>query len=150
MVYDDFQELKNKQTQLLAELRSIVGNKKLEFSKAYIQSRKGEYHRLGNGYNMPYYGITRQSVMCPCRVVYKSSEDGKEYGVYIMKYSLYRDFEGQIVKKIPLEDLFVKDLKQIVDEIKFFLWWEAESHFPSVEALYKETLAYKEKYEKLI
>ena len=149
MVYDDFQELKNKQTQLLAELRSIVGNKKLEFSKAYIQSRKGEYHRLGNGYNMPYYGVTRQSVMCPCRAVYKSSDDGKEYGAYIMKYSLYRDFEGQIVKKIPLEDLFVKDLKQIVDEIKFFLWWESEVHFPQIEKEYKETCELVKKYNNL-
>jgi len=150
MVYEEYKELKDKQTQLLAELRNIVGNKKLEFSKAYIvDRRKGEYHRLGNGYNMPYYGVTRQSVMCPCRVVYKSSEDGMEFGAYIMKYSLYRDFEGQIVKKIPLEDLFVKDLEQIVDEIKFFLWWENEVHYPQIKKEYEETLTFVEKYKKL-
>jgi len=149
MVYEEYKELKDKQTQLLAELRNIVGNKKLEFSKAYIQSRQGEYHRLGNGYAMPYYGITRQSVMCPCRVVYKSSEDGMEFGADIMKYSLYRDFEGQIVKKIPLEDLFVKDLEKIVRDIKFFLFWESEVHFPQIEKEYKETCELVKKYNKI-
>ena len=149
MVYDDFPELKKEQTKLLAELRSIIGNKKLEFSEAYIKSRKGEYHKLGNGYNMNYYGVTRQSVMCPCRVIYHASEDGREYGASILKYSLYKYFDGKIVKKVPLEDLFVKDLEQIVNDIKFFLWWESEVHYPQIKKEYEETCSLVEKYNKL-
>ena len=149
MVRDNNSDLYREQQELLAELRSIVGNKRLEFSESYI---KADGHpRLGRcGNDMIYYGVTRQSVLCSCRVVYSNDPLGKEYGAYIKKYSLFKYFDGQNVKKIPLEDLFVEDLKQVVSDIKFFLWWEAESHFPSVEKLYKETLALKEKYEKFI
>jgi len=148
MVLDNTSELYAKQQELLAELRSIVGNKRLEFSESYIKARKGEYHTIGDSRN--YFGVTRKSVLCPCRVVYSNDPLGKEYGAYIKKYSLFKYFDGQNVKKIPLEDLFVEDLEQVVGDIKFFLWWEAESHFPSVEKLYKETLALKERYEKFI
>jgi len=148
MVRDNTSELYKKQQSLLAELRKIVGNKSLEFSNAYINARKGEYHTIGDSRN--YFGVTRKSVLCPCRVVYSTDPLNKEYGAYIKKYSIYKYFDGQNVKKIALEDLFVKDLEQVVTDIKFFLWWEAQSHFPSVEKLYKETLAYKEKYEKLV
>lgn len=149
MVRDNTSELYAKQQSLLAELRSIVGNKKLEFSNAYIEARKGEYHRLGSvGNDMVYYGVTRQSVMCPCRVVYTINEDCTEYGANIRKYSLYK--YGQNVKKIALEDLFVKDLEQVVDDIKFFLFWEANVHFPQIKKEYDECIAFKEKYDKMI
>jgi hypothetical protein len=151
MVRDNNSDLYREQQKLLAELRSIVGNKRLEFSESYIKARKDGHPRLGRcGNDMIYHGVTRQSVLCPCRVVYSNDPLGKEYGAYIKKYSLFKYFDGQNVKKIPLEDLFVEDLKQVVGDIKFFLWWEAESHFPSVEKLYKETLALKERYEKFI
>ena len=150
MVRDNQSELYAKQQSLLAELRSIVGNKKLEFSNAYIKARKGEYHRLGSvGNDMIYYGVTRQSVMCPCRVVYSNDPLNKEYGAYIKKYSLYKYFDGQNVKKIALEDLFVKDLEQVVNDIKFFLYWEANVHFPQIKKEYDECIAFKEKYSKL-
>jgi hypothetical protein len=149
MVRDNQSELYAKQQSLLAELRSIVGNKKLEFSNAYIKARKGEYHRLGSvGNDMIYYGVTRQSVMCPCRVVYSNDPLNKEYGAYIKKYSLYKYFDGQNVKKIALEDLFVKDLEQVVNDIKFFLFWEANVHFPQIKKEYDECIAFKEKYSK--
>ena len=146
MVRDNTSELYAKQQRLLAELRSIVGNKKLEFSNAYIKTRKGEYHRLGD---MIYFGVTRQSVMCPCRVVYSNDPLNKEYGAYIKKYSLFKYFDGQNVKKIALEDLFVHDLEQIVKDIKFFLYWEANVHFPQIKKEYDECIAFKEKYSKL-
>lgn len=150
MVRDNQSELYAKQQSLLAELRSIVGNKKLEFSNAYIKARKGEYHRLGSvGNDMIYYGVTRQSVMCPCRVVYSNDPLNKEYGAYIKKYSLYKYFDGQNVKKIALEDLFVKDLEQVVNDIKFFLYWETNVHFPQIKKEYDECIAFKEKYSKL-
>ena len=151
MVRDKQSELHAKQQRLLAELRKIVGNKKLEFSNAYIHARKGEYHRLGSvGNDMVYHGVTRQSVMCPCRVVYSNDPTNQEYGAYIKKYSLYKYFDGQNVKKIALEDLFVKNLEQVVNDIKFFLFWEANVHFPQIKKEYEETLALKEKYDKLI
>lgn len=151
MVRDNTSELYAKQQSLLAELRSIVGNKKLEFSNAYIKARKGEYHRLGSvGNDMIYYGVTRQSVMCPCRVVYSNDPLNKEYGAYIKKYSLYKYFDGQNVKKIALEDLFVKDLEQVVNDIKFFLYWEANVHFSQIKKEYDECIAFKEKYVKIL
>lgn len=147
MVRDNASELYAKQQSLLAELRSIVGNKKLEFSNAYIKARKGEYHTLG-GDSRVYFGVTRQSVMCPCRVVYSNDPLNKEYGAYIKKYSLFKYFDGQNVKKIALEDLFVFDLEQVVNDIKFFLYWEANVHFPHVKKEYDECVALKEKYSK--
>lgn len=151
MVIDNKSELYAKQQSLLAELRSIVGNKKLEFSDAYIKARKGEYHRLGSvGNDMIYYGVTRQNVMCSCRVVYTNNEDCTEYGANIRKYSLYKYFDGQNVKKIVLEDLFVKDLEQVVNDIKFFLYWEANVHFPQIKKEYDECIVLKEKYGKMI
>ena len=148
MVRDNTSELYAKQQSLLAELRSIVGNKKLEFSNAYIKARKNQHHTLGGINERPYYGVTRKSVMCPCRVVYANNEDCTEYGANIMKYSLYKYFDGQIVKKIALEDLFVKDLEQVVNDIKFFLFWEANVHFPQIKKEYDECAALKEKYSK--
>ena len=149
MVRDNQSELYAKQQSLLAELRSIVGNKTLEFSDAYIKARKDVRHTLG-GDSRVYFGVTRQSVMCPCRVVYSNDPLNKEYGAYIKKYSLFKYFDGQNVKKIALEDLFVKDLEQVVNDIKFFLYWEANVHFPQIKKEYEETLALKEKYDKLI
>lgn len=151
MVRDNTSELYSKQQSLLTELRSIVGNKKLEFSNAYIKARNGKYHRLGSiGNDMTYYGVTRQSVMCSCRVVYSNDPLNKEYGAYIKKYSLYKYFDGQNVKKIALEDLFVKDLEQVVNDIKFFLYWEANVHFAQIKKEYDECIAFKEKYVKMI
>ena len=147
MVRDNQSELYAKQQSLLAELRSIVGNKKLEFSDAYIKARKNQHHTLG-GDSRVYFGVTRQSVMCPCRVVYSNDPLNKEYGAYIKKYSLFKYFDGQNVKKIALEDLFVKDLEQVVNDIKFFLYWEANVHFAQIKKEYDECVALKEKYSK--
>lgn len=148
MVRDNNSELYKKQQSLLAELRKIVGNKSLEFSNAYINARKGEYHTIGDSRN--YFGVTRKSVLCPCRVVYSNDPLNKEYGAYIKKYSLYKYFDGQNVKKIALEDLFVSDLEQIVTDIKFFLWWEANEHYPRLNKEYNECLALKAKYDKIL
>ena len=149
MVRDNNSELYKKQQSLLAELRKIVGNKSLEFSNAYINARKGEYHTIGVD-KRNYFSVTRKSVLCPCRVVYSNDPLNKEYGAYIKKYSLYKYFDGQNVKKIALEDLFVSDLEQIVTDIKFFLWWEANEHYPRLNKEYNECLALKTKYDKII
>ena len=86
MVRDKQSELYAKQQALLAELRSIVGNKKLEFSNAYMKTRKGEYHCLGSGCSdMHYYGVTRQSVMCPCRIIIGHNEDNSEVGACVKR-----------------------------------------------------------------
>jgi hypothetical protein len=151
MVREGNNELKAKQETLLAELRRIVGNKKLMFSDCYIKARCNKYPTLGAvGSEMSYYGVSRKSVFCPCRVLFGANEGNTEIGVYVKKYSLYKHYQGQVVKKIDLEDLFVRDLEKVLDDIKYFLWWEAETNFPHIEKLYKETLAYKEKYNKLI
>jgi hypothetical protein len=82
-------------------------------------------------------------------VVYSNDPFNKEYGAYIKKYSLYRYFDGQNVKKIALEDLFVKDLEKIVDDIKCFLWWEHNVHYPKVKKEFEEASDLKKKFEKL-
>jgi hypothetical protein len=150
MVRDNTSELYAKQQALLKELRSIVGNKKLEFSNAYMKARKNQYHTLGGINERPYYGVTRKSVMCPCRVVYSNDPTNQEYGAYIKKFSLYKHFDGQNVKMIALEDLFVSDLEKILEDIKFFLFWETHVHFPQVKNEYEECIALKGKYEKML
>jgi len=49
-----------------------------------------------------------------------------------------------------LEDLFVKDLEKVLNDIKVFIWWESDVHFPQIKKEYEETLALKEKYEKSV
>ena len=52
-------------------------------------------------------------------------------------------------EKIELEDLFISDLKKILDEIKFYLWWEANVQYPKVKAEYEQLYAMHLKYQKM-
>ena len=120
MVFDRNIELKEKQQKLLAELRKIVG-RGFECSKAYLKQCKYEANRIGEQ-EIRYGKITKQYVYIGCRAIYTTNDERTEYGARIRKYSVYTN-QGN-TNKIALEDLFVKDLEKIVNDIKFALWWE--------------------------
>lgn len=120
MVFEENVELKEKQQKLLAELRKIVG-RGFECSKAYMKQCKYEANRIGEQ-EIRYGKITKQYVYIGCRAIYTTNDERTEYGARIRKYSVCTN-QGN-TNKIALEDLFVKDLEKIVNDIKFALWWE--------------------------
>ena len=122
MVFDRNIELKEKQEKLLAELRKIVG-RGFECSEAYMKQCKWEANRIGEQ-DVRYGKVTKKYVYIGCRAIYTTNEENTEYGAVIRKYPICKVPSFQIVNKIALEDLFVKDLEKIVADIKFALWWE--------------------------
>ena len=115
-------ELDVKRNDLLDKIRRIVG-RGFEFSDAYISQCK-ERPMLNDA--MAYAKVTKKYVYIGCRCVFTNNEDNTEYGAKIMKYPLYKVPSNQLVKKIDLEDLFIKDLEKIYDDIKFAVWWETQ------------------------
>ena len=124
MVFDRNIELKEKQQNLLAELRKIVG-RGFECSEAYMKQCKWEANRIGEQ-DIRYGKVTKKYVYIGCRAIYTTNEENTEYGAVIREYPICKVPSYQIVNKIALEDLFVKDLEKIVTDIKFALWWENE------------------------
>ena len=122
MVFDRNIELKEKQQKLLAELRKIVG-RGFECSDAYLAQCRWECNRIGKG-ERRFGKITKKYVYVPCRAIYTTNEENTEYGAEILKYSVCTTSGN--TDKIALEDLYVKDLEKILDDIKFALWWETQ------------------------
>lgn len=122
MVFDRYIELKEKQEKLLAQLRKIVG-RGFEFSEAYLNQCNYECNRIGKG-ERRYGKITKKYVYVPCRAIYTTNEENTEYGAEILRYSVCTTMGN--TDKIALEDLYVKDLEKIIEDIKFALWWENE------------------------
>lgn len=147
MVYERNVELKEKQEKLIAEIRKIIGNKKFTFSSDYIDKLyKCESPCIGEG-ERPYYALTRGYVYCPCRVVFSTNDENTEYGAHIMKYALC----GYQVtaKRIHLEDLFVKDLEKIYNDLKFYLWWEKEVRYKILRTKMIECEKYVKMFERM-
>jgi hypothetical protein len=145
MVYDRNIELKEKQEKLLAELRKIVG-RGFECSEAYMKQCKWEANRIGEQ-DIRYGKVTKKYVYIGCRVIYSTNEENTEYGAIIRKYPICKVPSFQIVNKIALEDLFVKDLEKIVDDIKFALWWENQ-RMKKIKAEMEECQKYVDMYNK--
>jgi len=141
MVFDRNIELKEKQQNLLAELRKIVG-RGFDFSKAYLEKCDYECNRIGNG-KVRYGRITKKYVYVSCSVMYAANDEETEYGAHIGKYTIYRNYHTD---KIALEDLFVCDLEKIVNDIKFALWWEKDVRMKKLAA----EMADCDKYVKLL
>ena len=146
MVYDSNIELKQRQQKLLDEIREIVG-RGYTFSEAYIK-KKGGLPRMGYGM-MSYGKITKKYVYCSCRAIYCTNEEGTEFGVRISKYSLLKRDACENVNKIELEDLFVKDLQTLRDEIAFSLWWEATVRYLKLTAELIDCKKYVKLFEKV-
>ena len=153
MVYEKNIELKEKQEKLIAEIRKIIGNKKLSFSSDYFEQCKKDSLKIkydtpyiGEG-KRPYYAITKTYVYCPCRVVFSNNNENTEYGAHILRYALggYQT----ATERIRLEDLFVKDLEKIYNDIKFYLWWEKEVRYKTLRTKMIECEKYVKMFEKM-
>ena len=146
MVFEENVELKEKQQKLLAELRKIVG-RGFECSEAYLKQCKYEANRIGEQ-EIRYGKITRQYVYIGCRAIYTTNDEGTEYGARIRKYSVCTN-QGN-TNKIALEDLFVKDLEKIVNDIKFALWWEKVVRLKKLEEEMTECQKYVSLFDKFL
>ena len=145
MVVVDNKELEAKRNDLLEKIRKIVG-RGFEYSNAYISKCSGA--PILND-TMQYGKVTKKYVYINCRCVFSNNEDGTEYGAVILKYSLYKYFDGQNVTKINLEDLFIKDLRKIYEDIKFALWWETK-RMAKIEAEKAECQKYVDIFNKFL
>lgn len=138
--------LVEKQDKLLAEIRKIVGGKKFAFSEAYL---KKVYPRIGVG-EMSYSIVTKKYVYVSCFLQYNNNEDCTEWGALIKKFPIcYRQGSGKFVSKVELEDLFIADLEKILNDIKFYLWWETCENLPKVRAEYERLLEIEKKYNQI-
>ena len=102
MVFDRNIELKEKQQNLLAELRKIVG-RGFEYSNAYLKQCKCETNYIGEQ-DVRYGKVTKKYVYISCRAIATTNDDNTEYGAVIRKYPIYKVPSSQIVNKIALED----------------------------------------------
>ena len=138
--------LKAKQEKLLSDIRKIVGGKKFTFSDRYLKKYRPN---IGVG-ERPINGITKKYVYVPCFLQKGNNEDNTEYGAIIKRFPIcYQRGCGSFVDKVELEDLFISDLEKILDELKFYLWWESEVQLPKVKKEYQELLDFEKKYEKM-
>lgn len=136
------------QEEVIAKIRKIVGSKKFTFSDAYV-GKCGKSITVGKD-GRTYSGVTKRYVYTNCFLQYGYNDEKTEYGAIIKRYPIcYKTGSGSFVEKVELEDLFIEDLKKILEDIKFSLWWEATIHAPEVKKKYEEVMAYVDKYEKL-
>ena len=139
-------ELIAKQDKLLADIRKIVGGKKFTFSNAYI---KKVHPRIGEG-ERDYGTITKKYIYVSCFLQHNNNEDCTEWGAIIKKFPIcYNRASGSFVEKVELEDLFISDLEKILDEIKFYLWWESCVNLPKARAEYERLTECEAKYNKM-
>ena len=146
MVFDRNIELKEKQQNLLAELRKIVG-RGFVFSEAYLKQCHYDCNRIGEG-ERQFGKVTKKYVYVPCRAIYTTNNDGTEYGARILKYSVCTT-QGN-TDKIALEDLYVKDLEKIINDIKFALWWEKDVRMKKIEAEMADCQKYVDLFNKFL
>lgn len=132
--------------EIVEAIRGIVGGKKFEFSDSFLKKHKPTIGRQ----DRPYYAVTKKYVYCPCFAVYQYSEEAEEYGTDIRKYPIvYNRLDGKCVDKIELEDLFTSDLKKILEDIKFSLWWETCVHKLEIQKELEKCETYSKPYEKM-
>ena len=134
--------------EIVEAIRAIIGGKKFEFSEAFTKKCK---HNLTLGrQDRPYYAVTKKYVYCPCFAVYKYNEEAGEMGYDIRKYPIvYNRLDGKCMDKLELEDLFTSDLKKILEDIKFFLWWENCVHKLEIQKELEKCEAYDKPYQKM-
>ena len=83
-----------------------------------------------------------------CRAIFTTNEENTAYGAVIRKYPICKVPSFQIVNRIALEDLFVKDLEKIVNDIKFALWWEKDVRMKQLQAEMEECKKYTDLFDK--
>ncbi len=138
--------LQEKNDKLLSDIRNIVRGKRFNFSDRYLKKYQP---KIGVG-DRPIYGITKKYVYVSCFLQHSNNEDNTEYGAIIKRFPIcYQRGCGTFVDKVELEDLFISDLEKILNELKFYLWWEACVRLPKFKKEYQELLELEKKYEKM-
>lgn len=134
---------------ILENIRKIVGNKKFTFSDAYIKQCKGV--PIIGGEERQYWCVTKKFLYIEeCWGVYGYDEKADEYGWKFERYPIcYRRGYGQNIKRVELDKMFTKDLQKVLNDLKFYLWWEGCVRFTKVAHEYQECLELKQKYEKM-
>ena len=139
-------DLEMQHKQLIADIKTIVGNKRFMFSDAFT---KRYVPNIGIG-DRPIGSVTKKYVYVSCFLQYGKNGDNTEYGAIIKKYPIcYQRGCGSFVNKVELEDLFVSDLERIVSELRYYIWWEANVHFPAIKAEYEQTLPFIKQFNNL-
>ena len=146
MVFEENKELYEKQQNLLAKLRKIVG-RGFDFSKAYMKQCDNDCNRIGEQ-EIRYGRITKKYVYIGCRVIYTTNDDITEYGARILKYSVCTR-QGE-TNKIALEDLFVCDLEKILHDIEFALWWEKDVRMKKLQTEMADCQKYVTLFDKFL
>ena len=142
----DIIAIEEKQNKILADIRKIVGGKKFTFSDAYIRK---VHPKIGVG-NREYATITKKYIYVSCFLRYGWNEDRSEYGALIERFPIcYQKGCGKFTDKVELEDLFVSDLEKILDELKYYLWWESCVNLPKVRAEYERLVECEKQYLKM-
>ena len=121
---------------ILENIRKIIGSKSFKFSDAY-RNKCGNNLTIGkNGKRYCYLTKKYLYISCWGRYVYDEAE--KMYGWDFCKYPILKNSYGENITKVPLEELFTKDLEKLLNDIRFYLWWEKNVRFPSLKKEYEE------------
>jgi len=134
--------------EILKEIRNIVGGKTFTFSEDYLNKAGHACHCVGQ--ERPYSSITKKYLFVSCFAVYKYDEGAEEYGTSIQKFPIvYNRMTGSFVKKVALDDMFTKDLQKVLDDVKYYLWWEAEVRLPKLQIQLDEAKKYANMFYKM-
>jgi hypothetical protein len=132
--------------EILKQLHDIIGGKKFTFSEAFI---KGHVLEIGQG--RPYSVVTKKYLYVSCFAVYKWDEEQQEYGTSIQKFPIfYNRMTGKYVDKVALNDMFTKDLQEVLDMVELALWWEKNIRLPEIQKQLDEVSKYAAIYDKKI
>ena len=133
---------------IIDEIRQIVGNKKFTFSEAYIK-QCGCWPTIGEN-DREFGSITRKYVTCRCYAIYCYDKERDDYGYKINRFPVCGCHKEYIKDRLELEDLFTADLQKILDEIKYYLWWEANVRLPRISADFNEAMKYAKLYKERV
>lgn len=139
--------LEEKEKNLRAAIRLIVGSKKFFFSNSFL---KRYQPTIGVG-GMTINAVTKKYVYVGCFMQMGFNESNTEYGAFIKKYPIcYQRGSGSFVDKVELDDLFISDLEKLLNELKYYLWWEAEVNFPTILAEYNRAQPFVKRYADMV
>lgn len=135
--------------EIIDEIRRIIGSKKFTFSEAYVKKCK-TYPKIGEG-DRPYTAVTKKYVYCYCYAVYSRKDNGvEEWGYSIQRFPVCGFCKSYVMDKIELEDLFTEDLQKILNDIRFYLWWETNVRIPKLKAELADASKYIPIYQRMM
>lgn len=133
--------------EMLSIIRKVIGNKRFMFSDDY--TKKAGYPEVGDGSEI--CAITKQNVFFTSKVLirYYYDEETDSYPAMIEKLPICRRFDGFVRSNLKLEDLSLKDLTSLYNELAYYLWWENDVRMPEVRKQFVECEIKTKMFEKL-